>query len=397
LVNDRQGRGETAIDYVERARGLAPLVAAAADEIERRRELTPEVVAALVEGGFFRLLLPRSLGGAELPPHVYVQVVEALAKVDGSTAWCLGQNSGCSMSAAYLAPEAAREIFGGKHGILAWGPYGPNAGQAVPVEGGWRVTGSWGFASGSRHATWLGAHILLREPDGTPRRNADGGPVIRTMLFPKSSATIIDNWQVIGLRGTGSDSYAVKDLFVPEAHAFGRDDLAERRETGPLYRFTSGQMYAAGFAAISLGMARGTLDAFADFARGRALRRTQRTLRDNGVIQSQVGQSEARLRSARAYLLATLETLWDEVEGRLNEAQEIELRLAATWAINQAAEVVDTVYKAAGADAIFENRPFERRVRDMHAATQQGQGRLFHFEIVGQILLGLAPEDRMFR
>jgi alkylation response protein AidB-like acyl-CoA dehydrogenase len=275
----------------------------------------------------------------------------------------------------------------------------PTGGQAVPVEGGYRVTGSWGFASGSRHATWLGAHILLREPDGTPRRDAAGGPVVRTMLFPRSSARIIDNWQVIGLRGTGSDSYAVEDLFVPEAHAFGRDDVTERRETGRLYNFTSGQLYAAGFAAISLGMARGALDAFTEFARGRALRRTQRTLRDNGVIQSQVGQSEARLRSARAYLLATLEALWGGTgpEGRLSQAQEIDLRLAATWAVNQAAEVVDTVYKAAGADAIFENRPFERRVRDMHAATQQGQGRMFHFEVVGQILLGLPPDDRMFR
>jgi alkylation response protein AidB-like acyl-CoA dehydrogenase len=145
-------------------------------------------------------------------------------------------------------------------------------------------------------------------------------------------------------------------------------------------------------------MARGTLDAFRQFARERSLRRTGRTLRDNNVVQSQVGLAEAKLRSAKAYLVSTLERLWREAPPtRLTEEHEIDLRLAATWAINQAGEVVDTVYKAVGADAIFENRPFERRLRDMHAATQQGQGRLFHFEIVGQILLGLEPEDRMFR
>ena len=156
-----------------RANSAAEL-AAAADEIERQRELPEAVVAVLVERGFFRLLLPRSLGGAELLPATFVPVIEEIAKADASTAWCLNQASGCSMTAAYLEPAAAREIFGGPRGILAWGP-GP--GKARVVDGGYRVTATFSFASGSHNATWLGCHVPVVEADGTPRRNPDGSPV----------------------------------------------------------------------------------------------------------------------------------------------------------------------------------------------------------------------------
>src|SRR5215469_11039465 len=148
-------------DYLERARRLAPMLKEAADEIEERRELPERVVEALIQGGFFRLLLPRSLGGAELPPLTYVQVLEEIARAEPSVAWSLGQNSGCSMSAPYLEPAVAREIFGPPRGILASGPDLPGAGRGVAVEGGIRVTGGWGFATGSRHATWLGAHVPI--------------------------------------------------------------------------------------------------------------------------------------------------------------------------------------------------------------------------------------------
>src|SRR5882724_7134294 len=200
---------DPATDYLLRAREFAPELAAAADEIERRRELPEPIVAALVECGFFRLLLPRSLGGAELLPASFVPVIEEIAKADASTAWCLNQASGCSMTAAYLEPAAACEIFGGPRGILAWGP-GP--GKARVVEGGYRVTATWSFASGSHHATWLGCHVPIVEADGTPRLHADGSPVIRTMLFPKSKAGMTDIWHVIGLKGTGSDRFSVEDL-----------------------------------------------------------------------------------------------------------------------------------------------------------------------------------------
>src|ERR1051326_3541505 len=126
--------------YLARARALRPLIASAADEAERRRELTPEVVDAIIERGIFRMLLPRSLGGAELDPLTYTAVLEILAQGDGSTAWCLGQNSGCSMIAPYLPEDTAREVFGRPRGILAWGPEIPSPSRGIAVEGGYRVT-----------------------------------------------------------------------------------------------------------------------------------------------------------------------------------------------------------------------------------------------------------------
>jgi alkylation response protein AidB-like acyl-CoA dehydrogenase len=387
------------IDYVERARRLAPMLIDAADEIEEQRQLPERIIEALVEGGFFKLLIPRSLAGAELRPLTYVQVLEEIAKAEPSVAWSLGQNSGCSMSAPYLDPAVAREIFGPRRGILAWGPDLPGAGRGVAVEGGIRVTGRWGFATGSRHATWLGAHVPVLEPDGTQRMNPNGRPDVRTVLFPKSKAEIIDNWQVIGLRGTGSDSYRVEDLFVPDKYTFSRDNPAERRETGLLYRFTSGMIYAMGFSNVSLGIARGALEAFLELARDKIPRGARKTLRENNVIQAEVAKSEAMLRSSRANIHTTLEEMWEDAErdGDFQPERHWQLRLASTWAINQARDVVAVVYNAAGSAAIFNENPFERRLRDIHAGTQQGQGRPIHFETVGQILLGLPPEGRMFR
>src|ERR1051326_5342162 len=254
-------------DYLERARELRPLLAAHGDEIERRREVTPEVVAAMKERGIFRMLLPRSLGGAELDPLTYTAVLEELAQGDGSTAWCLGQNSGCSMIAPYLPADSAEEVFGGPRGILAWGPDLPGAGRTVAVEGGYRLTGRWGFATGSRHASWLGCHVPVFEPDGSPRLPPNGRQQVRTMVFRKSEAEIIDNWHVLGLRATGSDSYALEDHFVPQRFSAGRDNFDELREKGPLYQFTSGMIYAMSFSHVSMGIAKGAYDAFIEIAR----------------------------------------------------------------------------------------------------------------------------------
>jgi alkylation response protein AidB-like acyl-CoA dehydrogenase len=382
------------IDYLQQARDVAPELAAAAAEIECRRELPEPVVAALAERGFFRLLLPRSLGGAELLPASFVPVIEEIAKADASTAWCLNQASGCSMTAAYLDPAAACEIFGGPRGILAWGP-GP--GKSRAVDGGYRVTATFSFASGSHNATWLGCHVPVVEADGTPRLNPDGSPVVRTLLFPKTSARMTDIWHVIGLKGTGSDQFSVEDLFVPERHSASRDDEA-RHEEGLLYRFSSLQLYAAGFAGVAMGIARSTLDAFVALAHDKVPFRSGSTLRDNHLIQSQVAQGEARLSAARAFLLRSLDEITAEVErtGQITLDQRMVIRLASTFAIHQSLQVVDTAYHAAGSTAIFEQNPFERRFRDIHTVSQQLQGRQEHFETVGQYLLGLDPGSTMW-
>jgi alkylation response protein AidB-like acyl-CoA dehydrogenase len=383
-------------DYVARARSLGTLIAAAADETERNRELPASILSALIDNGLFRLLQPRSLGGAELDPMTYIRVVEEIASRDASTGWCVEQANGCSMAAAFLDPEIAREIFGPPDGIVAWGPVGPAELRVVP--GGFRLSGAWNFASGSHHASWLGAHVVMQGPDGAPLCRADGGEILRTLLFPKSQATMTDIWHVVGLRGTGSDRYAVTDLFIPESYTVLRDPNNPPRERGRLYHFSSSNLYASGVAAVALGIARGMITDFTALATEKTPRGARQRLCENQVIQSQLAQAEARVRSARAFLLSSFAEIWEAVgeTGELSLEQNTMIRLASTWAIHQAREVVSTLYHGAGATAIFDDRPFERRFRDMHTASQQAQGRQAHYETIGRVLFGLAPDVTMF-
>jgi indole-3-acetate monooxygenase len=382
-------------DPLTRAAAIAPLIATAADEIEALTELPTRVLDALHDAALFRTLLPRAFGGDETEPVTFVQMMELIARADASTAWCIGQASGCSMVAAYLTPEVAQEIWGrDARAVLGWGAGPP--GIAHVVEGGYHVTGSWAFASGGRHATWLGAHCRVQENDGTLRCRPDGEAIERTMLFRKDLGAMNENWKVIGLRGTGSDSYAVDGLFVPETFTFSRDSESERRQPGTLYRFSTTQLYASGFAAVALGVARETLEAFRTLARSKTPFGTTRSLRDNPRVQAQLGLAEAKLVSARGFLLETLRDIWDAVQlsGAITLDQRMTIRLAATFGIHQAKEVVDIAYHEAGATAIFDSNPFERRFRDMHTITQQAQASAMHFETVGAHMLGLRPNLR---
>jgi alkylation response protein AidB-like acyl-CoA dehydrogenase len=380
---------------LERARTLGPLIAAAAGQIEASRDLPEPLFSALVEADLFRLLQPLELGGAEIEPMDLVQVLEQIAMHDASTAWCLGQGNVCGTVTAYLAPEVSREIFPDARGIVAWGP-GPGEARAVP--GGYRLNGAFNFASGSRHATWLGANVPVLEADGTRRTAPDGSPTGYTLLFPKERAQVLDTWQVLGLRGTGSDSYNVADLFVPEAYAIPRNTQVKPRIDARLYRFTPSTLYSSGFAGIALGIARATLDGFVREIRDTVPRGASKRRGDNNVVQAEVGRAEARLRSARMFLLGSLEQIWHEVgrSGALTREQNVTIRLATTWAIQQARETVAALYLAAGAVAIFAANPFERRFRDIHTLTQQIQGHAAHFETVGQILLGMEPDRPLF-
>lgn len=374
------------VGLVERARALAPLVAREADQIERSRRLTPSVVAALIEDGLYRALLPQSLGGSEASIEIFMQMLEEIAKADASTAWCLGQCSVCAMIAAWLDRDIANEIFNSAPGILAWGAA---AHEARAVEGGYRITARWDFASGSRQASWLGAHVRIVEADGTQRKNADGSPQQRTILFPVASATLHDVWQTIGLAGTGTDSYEVTDLFIPERFTAFRDVPAALREQGPLYRIGTGSAFSLGFAAVSLGVARATLDAAIALARAKHPSLASSAMRDNQAVQGLIGRTEADLRAARAYLYATAHAVWRDlcVTGEFSAAHRSAVRLAATWTIHQSARVVDTAYHMAGATAVFRSQPFERRFRDMHAIAQQIQARDTHYEDVGKAIL----------
>jgi len=383
-------------DALTAVRDLGPLLAAHGEEIERQRELPPAVVEALLQRDLFRLLVPREIGGAEVCPLTLIEVIEAVSMHDASTAWCIGQNAVSGMLAVFLDPDPAREVFGVPTGIVAWGP--PSSGEARTVDGGYLLTGKFNFASGSRHAPWLGAHVPVVDRDGSTRKDAGGTPVVHTLLFPKAEAQVTDTWHVMGLKGTGSDSYAVNNVFVPSRFAVRRDAETKPWSSGTLYCFGPSSLYAASFAGVALGIARSALDAFIETARDKVPRGAKRALRDHNFIQFQVGHAEARLRSARAFLMGAYDQAWRHAASgsAIGTEQNIALRLATTWAIREASAVVAAIYDAAGATAIFTSNPFERRFRDIHTVTQQIQGHRANFEAVGQVLLGTHPERRMF-
>jgi len=381
----------SAPDVLARAHALLPLLDAAGPAIEAARELVPEVLGAIHANGFLRLLLPPGLGGAALPLAEFAALTEAMAIGDPSTGWCLCQGNVSVMSATtYLAPEVARALFGDPAAALAWGARHGRA-KAVAVAGGYRVTGAWDFASGSRHATMLGAHVPVVLADGTPRHGPNGKPEDVTVLFPKAEARIIGEWDSLGLRGTGSDTVELTEHFIPEAHACFRDRLEARRQHHTITAFTSHLCYASGFAGVALGTARGMLDRYVALARGKQARAGAQPMAENHTIQGEIARLEAKLRAARMYLLGTIGEAWAEAEatGTLGMDSRMALRLATTSVMGEATEVSVACYRAAGTTAVLPSEPFERRFRDAMCVSQHLQGGPWHLEMVGRHLLGV--------
>jgi indole-3-acetate monooxygenase len=378
------------LDPLRRACELGPALAAAADSIEREQRIPEPVQDELYRSRLLRMLLPRSAGGDQIEPTTYFRAVEEIARHDASVGWIVFVANSAALIAAFLDVEIARTIFANPRTVVAWGP--PNATRAHAVEGGYRLSGTWDFASGCRHANWMGAHCHVSEADGTLRLNRQGQPTIRSLLFPAEQARLLDTWNVIGLRGTASDSYRVSDLFVPEAFSTTREDPALRRERGPLYAFTMQGLYATGVAAVALGTARAMLDAFVELAAKKSPRGLAR-LADNAVVQAEVARAEAKLEAARAYLLETLGAIYQRADAiePIGLDDRARVRLACVNGIHAALDVAYFAYRAAGVDAIFTGSPFERRFRDIHTLSQQIQARGAHFEVVGQILLGQPP------
>ena len=387
-------------DCVANARALAPALAAAAPRIEAGRELPPDIVDALHEARLFRMLVPRSYGGDEVSPVAFMAAIEELAKADASTAWCVAQTSVCSIISSALQPSVAAEIFkNDPRGVLAWGPSTSKNAKAIAAPGGFRVSGEWPFASGSRHASWLAAHSFVYEPDGGLRRDSSGEPVHKTFVVPRHAAAIKDVWHVIGLKGTGSDTYSLTDVFVPQDCAIAHHalDPAERREHGPLYAFNIYQLFGSAFPAIALGIARAMLDAFIELAQVKTPAVGKMLLRDNPVIQSQVGVAESQFAAARTFFYAAWDDIWRAAqEDAVTLAMRVRLRMASIHASQQARQIADTAYLAAGATAVLESNPFERRFRDMHAVSQQAQAQFAIFEVIGRHFLGLPAESSRF-
>jgi alkylation response protein AidB-like acyl-CoA dehydrogenase len=386
------------IDWVARAAALTPMIAAAADRIESERRIVPEIVSALHESGLLRMLLPVSRGGFSADLISFNQAVETVAAADASTAWCLSQQAATTQTANFLDPEIAREIFAAPESCLAWGPV--SGAKAVIADGGYIVSGRWRFASGSEHCPWLGGHCAVIGKDGEPQLDNAGRPVMRSVLFRKEKAQIFDIWDVLGLRGTSSNAYEVKDLFVPHAYSTWRDSVPDRRGDEPLGNIPVLTLYGIGFAGVALGIARACLNAFMKLAETKkpvAVNGPPILLRDNAVVQSRVAEATGQLNGARAYLHEMLHLFWDAATAHhpVTLEQRAQLRIAIVGAIDQACRVADFSFRAAGSDAIFAGSAFERRFRDIHTLAAQGQAHLSNYEGAGQALFGTEPVQRL--
>ncbi len=380
----------TTSDPAARARALGPAIEAVADVIERTQRIPEPLLSQMHEARLCRMLLPRSVDGDEVEPWVYLRAIEEISRHDGSVGWNVFVANSAALIAPFLPPESMRAIFADPRAVVAWGP--PNASKATAVPGGYRVTGQWNFASGCRQATWMGAHCNVMEPDGSLRLNASDKPTVRTLLFPVEQAKLIDgSWDVIGMRGTMSGAYRLDDAFIPEAFSSTREDPTLRREPGRLYAYPMQGIYAVGVASVAMGIAGAMLDGFKDLAMRKSPRNLGR-LADNAVVQSNVAQMQARLDASRAYLVDTLSTIWSADDSWVIDIPaRARVRLGCAFAIQNAEAVADYAYKSAGVDAIFLGTAFERRFRDIHTLSQQLQSRAAHFEVVGQVLLGIDP------
>jgi indole-3-acetate monooxygenase len=375
---------------VERIARVADLIERSGAANEALGQLTPEVVEKLHEQRLFRMLLPRVYGGEQIDPLTWFHAMEALAKLDASTAWCVGQINGCTLASSALEPEVARDIWGEPRAVLSWGP--PMKSRADEVEGGHRLTGEWTMSSGSRHATWLGLMAQVFDKSGAPVP-LGGGVSTRIFFVPARSVEWVDNWNVVGLKATNSGGFKVKDQFVPRGYSMNREHLSDVRLPDPLYKFPLNALFATGFSAVALGIARAMLDAVIALAKQKRPWLAKQSLVESNLVQFQIGEAEARLRSARGYVETTAHRVWQSVlaSGELTVPQRMNIRLAATFAIHEANAVADVAWQVAGANAIFTTGPFERRMRDIRTVMQQAQGRKSHLQDVGAYLLGLEP------
>ncbi len=378
-------------DAVARARALGPAITAAADQIEQTQTIPEPLWTQVVEARVPRLLLPRSVGGEQIEPWVYMRAIEEISRFDGSLGWNLFVANSAALIAPFIPLEAAQTIYANPRAVIAWGP--PNQHKAIAVPGGYRITGEWHFASGCRQATWMGAHANVIEPDGSLRLNRFGRPTVRTLLYPAENATHIEDWNTLGMRGTASEGYSLDNLFVPEEFTGTREDPTLRRDTGPLYAFTMQGLYAVGVSAVAFGIARAMLDALKSLASEKTPRGLVR-MANSAVVQSEFARREANLGSARAYLAETLKDIHDNADDvdAIGTEDRVRLRLACAHGTQAAIEIADYVYKAAGTSAIFRGTPFERRFRDMHTLSQQIQSRDAHFEAVGRVMFNGDPE-----
>jgi len=383
-------------DPVVAAAAHAASVAARADEVEAARRLPADLAGALAADGLMHLFLPAALGGPEVAPAMGLAAIRRLAQADGATGWCAMIASTSALVAAYLPAETAREVFAGAEmSPIVGGVYAP-LGRAVPApgEGGFHLSGRWAWASNSANCRWLLAGALVAPSAAEAGGGPEARPEMRLFLLLAERAELIDTWHALGLCGTGSGDFAVEGLFVPEGRAVrlagGRPVVAT-----PLYAFPIFGLLALGVASVALGIARGALDDLAGLAAVKRPQGSRRSLAERPHVQAEAAICEAKLRAATALVEAAVAEAWTTAcaaTGGQGDAlplpQIAALRLAAVHATAAAAEVTTRAHALAGGTAVHRSHPLQRRLRDVHTATQHAMVGQPVLEIVGRVLLG---------
>jgi len=374
----------------ESAQQIAPFARELASTIERDRALPEELVAQLLDAGLFHLCLPRALGGAEIEPREMVLTFEELARGDGATAWCSMIASTSGLIGAYLSPQDGARVYRGARNILA-GIFAPR-GRARLEGDAYRVSGRWSFVSGVGHCDWLMAGCMIETDDG-PELLENGAPNVRLMLMEKQQVEVLDTWSVAGLCGTGSHDIQIADALVPRSLAVSlfTDPPVD---SGPLYAFPLFGLLALGICSVALGIAGAALDELTSIAAGKRPAPGARSLAERGTIQSEVARAEAKLRSARAFVLEQADEAWSAAKSGapLSAEHRRGLRLAATHGTWAASEVVGAMYHAGGGAAIYSESPLQRSFRDVNVATQHIMVAPPTWELAGRLLLGV-PTD----
>jgi alkylation response protein AidB-like acyl-CoA dehydrogenase len=372
---------------IESVRSLAPLIEADRVTFDHTRQISPRVVAAMHDIGLFSLWLPRELDGPALSLADTARVLEILAQIDGAPAWCAGIATTYSRLGAFLPRATARKIFVEERAIVAGAFFG---GQAEETDGGYVLSGRMPFSSGIGHSSWAIAGALIFQR-GQPSLDEQGNQKLRVMLYPASKITVLDTWDVGGLRGTGSHDHTVEELFVPSDHTvIGHGDTTDC--VGSIFRVPAYTAYPVPIAAIPLGIARNALDTFYKLATTKIPRSGTRPIREDASVQLNVGRAEAALRSARSFMFTMARELDAASEmGRISMEQRLMLRLACAHVAAASKDVVQIIYDAAGASSLYESNGIQRCFRDIHAAVQHLLVQSINFRWVGQSMMGLTP------
>lgn len=373
--------------FIDAAKGLAPQIEDAAEEIERSRQLPLSMVESMAAAGLFRLWIPRALGGEETDPMTLVRAVEEVSRADASAGWCLAIGGEYGVFGGYLSQAAAHEVYGSDPRVRTAGALRP-FGEALVVDGGYRVKGRWPLGSGCQHSAWIvgGCRVLDGE---RPQLRADGSPVVRILFFPSANCKILDTWHTIGLRGTGSHDYVVDGLFVPASRSLSFREPPN--DSGPLYALPTIGLFATVLAAVPLGIARHAIEILLELAETKIASRSRRALREDFTMQANLGQAEALLRSGRAFLYETLGEVWQVVSSgeTLSVAQRAMLWLASSHAATSAKQATELMFDAGGSASPYTSGRLERCVRDIHAACQHLTLATPNYRMSGQALLNL--------